>query len=143
MVRKRRKRSTRGGKRGELKNDLEESVQNVLDALFDEVDYETEVLPYTIEGNYTPDFICRDSDGDVLYVEAKGYFDPEARRKMKAVKKSHPDKKILLVFQNDSKLRKGGRMRCSDWAKRHGFHFTTLSKLRKWLERYKKGDFDE
>lgn len=140
---RRKRRTTKGGRRGELKNNLEVSVDKILRDIFEDVKYETETLPYVIEGNYRPDFICTDEKGEKLYVEAKGYFDPEARRKMKAVRKAHPDKKFLLVCQRDSTLRKGGKMRYSDWARRYGFHFTTVNKLHKWLNRFNKGDFDE
>ena len=53
---------------------------------------------------YTPDFIiARDGAASTLYVEAKGRFTSKDRSKMRAVKASHPDKDIRMLFQKRSK----------------------------------------
>jgi hypothetical protein len=81
-------------------------------------EYESLKLNYTVEAKYTPDFIL--PNGVIL--EAKGYFKPEDRRKMLAVKKQHPDLDIRLVFQAPyNTLSKESKTTYSDWAEKHGF----------------------
>jgi predicted nuclease of restriction endonuclease-like RecB superfamily len=48
--------------------------------------YETERIPYVLAGHYIPDFIIPTPNGKI-YIEAKGHFRPEAKRKMVAVKR--------------------------------------------------------
>lgn len=93
--------------------------------------YETEQLKYIIEGSYTPDFTVERADGSVMFIEAKGYFDYQARRKMEGVKKSNPDADVRILFQQDKPLRKRGKMRYSDWAQKHGFTFAVGEQLPK------------
>ena len=108
-----------------LKNDFERKILHSLRKQYGRrnVKYEDEKLPYTIEYTYLPDFKVTLEDGSVLYVEAKGYFDYAAQRKMKAVKRCHPDKRFLIVFQKNGKVRKGGTMTYSDWCEKHGFDY--------------------
>lgn len=85
-----------------------------------DIAYESEKLDYTIQRNYIPDFVITRSDGSKVYIEGKGYFRPESRSKMIAVKKQHPEKDIRFIFQRNDKLRKS-TTKYSDWADRHGF----------------------
>lgn len=79
--------------------------------------YEPFKLPYTIEAAYTPDLELANG----VIVECKGYFDYEARRKMLAVKRSHPDLDIRMLFVRDNTIRKGSDYRYSDWCRSNGF----------------------
>lgn len=82
--------------------------------------YETESIPYTINGEYKPDFVL--SNG--VFIELKGKFDEAARRKMAAVKKCNPHLDIRFVFYKASaKIKKGAKMTHGDWAKKYGFPF--------------------
>ena len=110
-----------------LHSDLELSVvkqlyrdRRTLKKTFD-FSYESEILPYTIEGNYKPDFIINVPDKNKkIYVECKGYLDEPTKRKMLAVRRSHPDLDIRFLFQKDNKIR-GGKMRYTEWAFRNNF----------------------
>lgn len=95
------------------------------------VAYEADTLSYVIEGTYTPDFTVEEAGDKVFFIEAKGHFDYQARRKMEAVKKAHPDKDIRILFQRDNYLRKRGKMKYSDWATKHGFTFAVGENLPK------------
>jgi len=93
-------------------------------------EYESERLPYIVEGKYTPDFIIKAKNGRKIYIETKGNglsFDGHAKRKMIAVKKANPDLDIRMLFYSDGKCgpkRKDGTfMRQSDWAIRYGFPY--------------------
>ena len=81
--------------------------------------YEGQVLPYTIQASYTPDFILPNG----VIVETKGLLTPEDRRKMLAVKAAHPGSDIRFCFMRAAtKLsRRPGAMTYAQWADRHGF----------------------
>lgn len=87
--------------------------------------YETEKIPYTLAGHYIPDFIITTPTGKI-YLEAKGYFRPEARRKMAAVKRQHPELDLRIVFYRHSKTN-------VKWAMKHGFKFAFYSVPEEWL----------
>jgi hypothetical protein len=97
------------------------------------VTYEDEVIPFTIESTYRPDYRISIKDGKsttYAYVEFKGggrAFVPEVRRKMIAVRDQHPDKKFFIVFYSDFKIgpkrKDGSFLRASDWAMRNKYDF--------------------
>jgi hypothetical protein len=97
---------------------LEERLARWLELNEHQFEYETLRLPYTWEAVYTPDFIL--PNGVIL--EAKGYFKPEDRRKMLAVKKAHPELDIRLVFQQPyNTLTKASKTTYAAWAEKHGY----------------------
>lgn len=97
---------------------LEERLARWLEVNGQSFEYETLKLDYTVKAVYTPDFIL--PNGVVL--EAKGYFKPEDRRKMLAVKKQHPDLDIRLVFQAPfNTITKDSRTTYAMWAEKNGF----------------------
>ena len=83
--------------------------------------YEPEKIKYTIEGEYTPDFVIELPEGKKIYVECKGYLDDNARRKMLAVRRAHPELDIRILFQKNNKMR-GSKLRYVDWALRNNFN---------------------
>lgn len=89
-------------------------------------EYETLKLDYTVKAVYTPDFIL--PNGVIL--EAKGYFKPEDRRKMVAVKKQHPELDIRLVFQAPyNTLTKHSKTTYAQWAEKYGFPWTIYTNI--------------
>ena len=78
-----------------FKSQLEEKVSDLLCELGIDYEYEPTKGPYQIMHNYTPDFLLPNG----IYLETKGYFDSDSRRKMKAVKQQNPDLDIRMVFQ--------------------------------------------
>lgn len=88
-------------------------------------EYETKRLPYVIEGYYVPDFILLDTD---IYIEFKGHFRPEAKRKMVAVKKMHPNLDIRFVFYSY-------RKEYCKWCEKHGFPYAIGSIPNEWLKK--------
>jgi predicted nuclease of restriction endonuclease-like RecB superfamily len=89
------------------------------------VKYEAEKIPYVIAGHYKPDFIIETPSGKI-YIEAKGYFRPEHKRKMAAVKRQHPEKDIRIVFYRKSKSNER-------WAIKHGFPYSFATIPKEWL----------
>ena len=120
-----------------FKGGLEPKVHKRLQAICDPsmiVDYETDKLPYHIMANYTPDFPITLSDGHIVYLEVKGYFSVDDRRKMQAVFECYPDLDIRMVFDKDNKLNKNAKMTYGGWCDKRGIKWTTLQNLTKeWL----------
>ena len=78
-----------------FRSGLEEKIADLFVELGVKYEYESTKIPYTIGHNYTPDFLLPSG----IFLEAKGYFDADDRRKIKAVKEQHPEIDIRMVFQ--------------------------------------------
>lgn len=89
------------------------------------VAYESEKIPYYIAGHYIPDYVITTPTGKI-YIEAKGHFRPEAKRKMVAVKKQHPELDIRIVFYSYNK-------KYIRWATKHGFTYAIGDIPDEWL----------
>lgn len=101
-----------------FRSGLEERIADYLVNLGVDYEYESTKVPYVLRANYTPDFILPNG----VMLEAKGYFKPADRRKMKAVKEANPDLDIRIVFQSPhNKLNKGSKTTYAMWADKHGF----------------------
>ena len=97
---------------------LEERLARWLEVNGKPFEYETLKLNYTVHAVYTPDFVLPNG----VIIEAKGYFKPEDRRKMLAVKKQHPDLDIRLVFQSpNNTISKESKTTYAMWAEKNGF----------------------
>jgi predicted nuclease of restriction endonuclease-like RecB superfamily len=88
--------------------------------------YETAKIPYTIHGNYIPDFVLTGKDR-TIYIETKGHFRPEAKRKMVAVKKQHPHLDIRIIFYSK-------KLKDIRWAERYGFPYAIGDVPQEWME---------
>lgn len=80
---------------------------------------------YTYSGHYTPDFVVETKLGK-RYIEAKGYFRPEDKRKIVAVKRCNPNLDIRIVFYSFNKS-------YVKWAEKHGFTYAISEIPRDWL----------
>jgi predicted nuclease of restriction endonuclease-like RecB superfamily len=88
--------------------------------------YETERIPYILACHYIPDFIISTPTGK-LYIEAKGYFRPEARRKMLAIRKLNPQLDIRFIFYAKRKIN-------IKWCEKHSFKYAIEKIPKEWLE---------
>lgn len=101
-----------------VRSGFERTIAASLDRRKIKYQYEPIKLGYVLERTYLPDFLLPNG----IYIEAKGKLDQEARSKMVAVKKAHPDLDIRFVFmRGENKLNKGSKMTYMDWAKKNGF----------------------
>jgi hypothetical protein len=102
---------------------LEELIDNTLKSINIDGEYEQHKIKYTkpaTDHTYTPDF--RLPNG--IFVETKGRFVMEDRRKHLLIKQQHPELDIRFVFQNSkNKIRKGSNTTYADWCIKHGFQF--------------------
>jgi hypothetical protein len=88
-------------------------------------EYEKDSLPYSLHLTYKPDWTL----GEDLYVEAKGRFDYEERRKLLAVKESNPFANILVVFMRDQKISKNSKTTYTAWCEKHGINCCVYPEL--------------
>ena len=72
-------------KEPKFRSKLEERVATLLKELGISYEYESTQVPYTIQHNYTPDFMLPNH----VYLETKGYWDAADRRKVLAVKRDN------------------------------------------------------
>lgn len=101
-----------------FRSKFEESIWDVAKRSRKKLEHEPHFIPYVMKGSYLPDFILPNG----IYIEAKGYLDAAACRKMKAVKASNPHLEIRFVFQNaNGKRNKRAKLRNWEWADKHGF----------------------
>lgn len=114
-----------------FRSGLEERVADLLTNLGVKYEYESTKVPYILQCNYTPDFLLPNG----IYLETKGHFTEEDRRKMLAVKKANPELDIRMVFQSPhQKIRKGSRTSYAQWCEKHGFKWASFTSIPvEWL----------
>lgn len=92
-----------------------------------EFQYEKLRVRYFLPKIYIPDFTVTTESGREIIIEAKGWFAPEDKRKMLAVKRWNPELDIRLLFQGPTP----GDKR---WANEHEFWWAKGPEVpREWL----------
>jgi len=105
-----------------FRSKLEERVADLLEGLGVSYQYESEKLSYTIEHNYTPDFVLP----NYTYLETKGYWDAADRRKVLAVKKANPQVDLRMVFQSPyNTISKKSKTTYAQWCEKHDIPWTS------------------
>ncbi len=113
-------------KKKKLRNAFEKKIERQLKRAKSVFTYETEKIPYVLAGHYIPDFIVTTPLGK-LYIETKGYFRPEHKRKMVAIRRQHPNLDIRLLFYARTKAN-------VRWAERYGFKYAFEKIPSEWLK---------
>ena len=109
-----------------FRSKLEEKVADLLEGLGVSYEYEPEKLSYTIEHNYTPDFVLP----NYVYLETKGYWDPADRRKVLAVKRDNPDVDLRMVFQAPfNTISKKSKTTYAQWCEKHDIPWTSFHNI--------------
>ena len=109
-----------------FRSGLEERVADLMCELGVKYDYEPTKIPYQIMHAYTPDFLLPSG----IFLECKGYFDPEDRRKIKAVKQQHPDIDLRMVFQSPyNKISKKSKTTYAKWCDRLDIPWTSFTNI--------------
>jgi hypothetical protein len=110
---------------GKYRSRFEALVALQLDGVRHEYEPKQKKLKYTVEKKYQPDFWIPEHN---LFVETKGYFSQADRTKMVAVKRAHPELRMLLVFQNaKNRLSSRSAMTYAKWAEKNGFEWCERS----------------
>lgn len=116
------------------RNKFEKEIAQFLKKKKVRFSYETEKLPYQLNLSYTPDFIITTRSGKKVYIETKGRFKYEDRRKMAAIKEANPELDIRIVFYNSrSKIAKGSVMTYGDWGTKYGYIWSDKVIPMEWL----------
>jgi hypothetical protein len=117
-----------------FRSGLEEQLHALLQEKGVDGEYEQHKINYTIpesKHTYTPDF--RLPNG--IYVETKGRFVTEDRKKHLLIKQQHPHLDIRFVFQNSkNKIRKGSKTTYADWCIKYGFQFADKTIPEEWYK---------
>lgn len=104
--------------------------------------YESEKIEYhqpAVKRTYTPDFILDKKQGGKLYIETKGIFDSDMRKKHLLVRKSHPDMDLRFVFSNaNAKIYKGSKTTNAMWCDRNKFRWAHRTIPEAWLKGVKR-----
>lgn len=113
---------------------LEEDIDSNLRQRGIDGQYEQHTISYIKPATnhiYTPDF--RLPNG--IYVETKGRFVLDDRKKHILIKQQNPNLDIRFVFQNSrAKIRKGSKTTYADWCIKHGFIFADKEIPTEWLD---------
>ena len=113
-------------KEPKFRSKLEERVATLLEQLGISYEYETEKLSYTIEHNYTPDFVLP----NYVYLETKGYWDAADRRKVLAVKRDNPGVDLRMVFQSPyNTISKKSKTTYAKWCEKHDIPWTAYHEI--------------
>lgn len=126
-----------GTKRGQFRSLLEKRIhQRVKKRVAKNVaiGIESHDIPYTLVKNYIPDLVLCFPDGRTRYIEVKGWFKPEDRTKMKAVKMCNPALDIRMVFAANNKLHSSSSTRYSDWCERYSIPWAIGDVPKEWLK---------
>lgn len=107
------------------RNKFEQKIEQQLKRSKVPFKYESERIPYLLAGHYIPDFILSLPTGKI-YIETKGHFRPEAKRKMVAVKKLNPKLDIRVVFYSK-------KPKDIKWAIKNGFPYSIGLIPPEWL----------
>ena len=109
-----------------FRSGLEEKVADLMVELGVKYEYESTKVPYQIQHNYTPDFLLPNG----VYLECKGYWEAEDRRKIKAVKQQHPEIDLRMVFQSPfNKISKKSKTTYAQWCEKHNIPWTSFANI--------------
>ena len=94
--------------------------------------FETEVINYVkpaTHHKYTPDFVLPNG----IYIETKGHFKLEDRKKHLLLKEQHPELDIRLVFQRaNNPINKGSKTTYGMWADKNGIKWANKQIPAEW-----------
>jgi hypothetical protein len=95
-------------------------------------DYESEKWTYQYEpAHYTPDFVLPGRD---FVIEVKGKMTKDVRKKLLAIQKSNPSKKVLVVFERaKNKIASGSKTTYGAWADKHNFTYGDVIPEEVWF----------
>ena len=113
------------------RSNLEKNIGNLLEGLGVSFQYESEKLSYTIDHNYTPDFVLP----NYTYIEAKGYWSPSDRRKILNVLKANPEIDLRMVFQSPyNTISKRSKTTYAKWCEKHDIPWSSYQNIPiEWL----------
>ena len=88
-------------------------------------EYESTKVPYQIQHNYTPDFLLPSG----IYLECKGYWEAEDRRKIKNIKEQHPEIDLRMVFQSPYNTISKKSTTYAQWCEKNDIPWTSFTNI--------------
>lgn len=118
----------------DLRSYEERVVQEALRGLSLPFQYECTKLDYVLRKKYTPDFSV-----EGVHVEVKGWWPPEDRAKLKAVRLGNPNDVILVILvRPQTKISKTSKTTYAQWCEQWGISWVPFDKdpevIRQWVE---------
>lgn len=115
------------------KSGLETKIDEQLKLLGIDGEYEQHEIKYTIpetHHTYKPDFKLPNG----IYIESKGWFLPEDRKKHLLIKEQNPDIDLRFVLQSpNGKIYKGSKTTYSQWCEKNGFKWAKKEIPTEWI----------
>jgi predicted nuclease of restriction endonuclease-like RecB superfamily len=103
-----------------------------------------EIIHYVIPetpARYFPDFIFTKKDGSKMYVEIKGVWTLEDRKKHLLLREQYPDKDIRLIFEKPgNKIKKNSKTTYGQWCTKMGLQWAGKTIPKEWLLEMAKGE---
>lgn len=123
---------------GAFRSGLEDKVSKQLEAKGVKFDYELWKIPYVIPASnhtYTPDFLLPNG----IFVETKGLWESDDRKKHLLIRKQYPELDIRMVFSSSrTKLYKGSPTSYAEWCEKQGIMFADKLIPVDWLKEPKR-----
>lgn len=127
------------GRRGEkrkhntraYKSGFEEKFHDKVKEMGYDLPYEKDKIKYTIPESlhtYTPDFTVTKN----VFIETKGQWTTQDRKKALFIKEQHPEITILYVLYRNQKLSKKSTTTYLDWALKHDIPCCLYSEVPSW-----------
>lgn len=125
------------------KSGLETRIDEQLKSKGIDGQYEQNEISYTIPASthsYRPDFKLPNG----IYIESKGRFLPEDRKKHLLIKEQHPNLDIRFVLQSpNGKIYKGSKTTYAMWCENNGFNWAKKEIPQEWIDETPKQTFFE
>lgn len=100
--------------------------------------YESEKISYIQPEKirtYTPDFILTKKNGEKMYIESKGRWVLDDRKKHELIKKQYPTIDIRFIFSNpNAKINKKSKTTYADVCYKFGWKFAKKVIPQEWLD---------
>lgn len=123
---------------GAFRSGLEDKVSKQLESKGVKFDYELWKIPYVVPASnhwYTPDFLLPNG----IFVETKGLWESDDRKKHLLIREQFPELDIRLVFSSSrTKLYKGSPTSYAEFCEKHGIKFADKLIPAEWLKEPKK-----
>ena len=109
-----------------FRSTLEERVSDLLCELGVKYEYEDRHIPHQIQHHYIPDFHLANG----IFLETKGYWPSNERRKVKNIIEQNPHLDIRMVFQNEhNRISKKSRTTYAMWCDRHNIKYCSFKNI--------------
>ncbi|QQG33590.1 endonuclease I [Pectobacterium phage PcCB251] len=119
---------------GIYRSGLEEKNMKLLESKGVKAEYEMWRVPYVVPASnhhYTPDILLPNG----IFVETKGLWESDDRKKHLLIREQYPELDIRLVFSSSrTKIYKGSPTSYGEWAEKHGIKFADKLIPTEWLK---------